>query len=211
MRKRGKVSKIEIILPVYLSENSLYPIVERCIGSLNEFYPDMAIHVVDDGSPLPFPSDWIDYITTYSHYSDNRGYTAAVNFGLESGYGETLIVANDDLTFKAGDLDRFYTLPDMVIASPADTASSPDDRFGSIWGLTRKTYEHLGPLDARYKHFFSDREYYDRAKEMGVDIVKWHDVVIDHVESGTYKTVDKEKLFKEDMEAYGTNSSERTE
>lgn len=193
---------LEVIIPVYLSEPSLYPIVSECLESLYHTYPDISVRVVNDCSPLPFPDEWLDWVSYYQKMFENRGYTAAVNAGLRTSEADIMVIANDDLIFKTGDLDRFSELEGLVIGSPMDTAASPDDAFGAVWGLTREAFELLGPLDESYKHFFSDREYYERAKLKGVRIEKWLETTIDHRESATYKTVNKEELFALDLATY---------
>lgn len=193
---------VEIVIPVYLSDKSLYSVIEQCLDTLQAFYPDIPLILVDDFSPLPLSDDWKKQATTYIHHGRNKGFTASVNAGMEIADSDVIIVANDDLTFSEGCLDRFYELEGFTIASPCDTASSPDDRFGAIWGITRKAYKVLGSLDERYVHYFSDLDYYDRAVRKGVEIVKWYDVILDHVESATMKTVDKDALFLADQEVY---------
>ena len=185
---------IEIVVPVYLHQPSLYPIVQRCFDSLRVCYPDIPILGIDDGSPLTCPADW----PIVARNPVNLGFTATVNRGLELTTADTIIIANDDLTFHHGDLDRYLTLPEKTIASPADTASSPDNRFGAIWGMRRSVYELLGGLNEELKHFFSDRDYYQRALAAGIEVIKWQDIVIDHIESATYKNIDKEALFAQD-------------
>lgn len=205
------IRPIDLIMPIYISENSLYPVVERCLHSLSGYYPDIQLILVNDASPLPIPEDWKKNSSTYIKHGENKGYTAAVNSGLEASEGKVTIIANDDLVFHEACLDRFYNLEGLVIASPSDTAASADDRFGSIWGMTRQTYRLLGPLEERLKHFFSDLEYYERAKANNVRIEKWHDVILEHQESATYKTVDKERLYQIDLETYGSDKLERAE
>lgn len=185
-------SPIAILVPLYVCDNSLYPIITRFFDSLNKYYPDIPIYVVDDASPLPhgFP------VTVRNE--TNLGFTKTVNKLLELAKEDIMIIANDDLVIGPGQLDSFKSLKDNQIASPRDTASSPDDKFGSIWGMTRKTYKKLGPLDEQYRNFYSDVEYYNRAKRKKVEIVKWNDIVIEHIESATYKTLDKEKLLEQD-------------
>ncbi len=191
-----------LVVPLYINHESLYPIVERFFDSLKEHYPDLDLVTVDDASPLPH-----DFKVTVKN-EDNFGFTTTVNHGLLKAFHDPevniVIVANDDLTFKAGDLERFFELDSTkpIIASPMDTSASSDDRFGSIWGITRAAYEKLGPLDARYKHFYSDMEYYLRAKKKGVEIIKWYDITVEHPESATYKHVAKEELLEEDRKTY---------
>lgn len=189
---------IDIVVPVYLNHLSLYPIIQRFFDSLKKHYPGLPIIAIDDASPLPLPEDWP---ITYRNIV-NLGYTKTVNFGIRFSGADLVIVANDDLTFKPGDLDRYLGLPPNTIASPRDTASSPDDLFGSIWGARKDVFATVGLLDENLKHFYSDRDYYDRAKKAGVDVIKWEDIVVDHIESATYKNIDKEKLLQKDLETY---------
>lgn len=192
-----------VVVPLYVSDPSLYPIVTRSLDSLTS----LGIHpiTVDDASPLKhgFP------VVCWNER--NGGFTAAVNLGLSYyhrhylAYGDIVVIMNDDIIMTEECMDRFKTLKGLQIASPADTASSPDDRFGSCWAMTREVYELLGPLNEDYKHFFSDLDYYNRAKEAGVEITKWRDIVLEHPESSTYKTLDKDKLLAEDKEKWQKN------
>lgn len=187
---------VKCVVPLYLCDISLYAVIETFFRSMAEYYPDLELVVIDDCSPLPIPPHWpISF-----RQEKNQGFTSTVNIGLWLANADITIVANDDLQIKAGDLDRFFDLnPDeAVIASPRDTSSDDTDGFGAIWGITRTAYRLLGGLDERYRHFWSDKDYYKRAKEQGVTIVKWHDIIVDHPESATYKLVDKARLLAED-------------
>lgn len=192
----GQFMVCSLVVPVFINHPSLYAIVERFFESLKEHYPDLVIVSVDDASPLPheFPN--------VLQNDKNQGFTATVNKGLKYAFhvlrSDVVIVANDDLVFKKGDLDRFFELKGRVIASPRDTASDDTDSFGAIWGMTRQAYDILGPLDEQYRHYMSDVDYYQRAKEKGVTVIKWNDITIEHVESGTYKHLDKAQLLEED-------------
>lgn len=191
---------ISIVIPIYYCDPSLFIPIETCLSTLHSCYPWFEVILVNDASPLDLPPHWD--ITVENPV--NMGYTYSVNRGLEAATGDILIVANDDLEFFLGSLDRFLTLADGVIASPADTASGDMDGFGAIFGMTRATYETIGPLDERYRHFFSDTEYRERADKKGIGIIKWKDIVIPHRESATYKFVDKEALLAQDEEVFRT-------
>lgn len=112
------------------------------------------------------------------------------------------IICNDDVVMTQGCMDRFLSLEGRTIASPMDTSASPDDHFGSCWAMTARVYQELGKLNESYKHFFSDVDYYNRAKEKSVPILKWRDITLEHPESSTYKLLDKESLFLADKETW---------
>jgi glycosyltransferase involved in cell wall biosynthesis len=190
------IPRIDVIIPLYFCDLSLYPVIRDCLGSLKEHYPELNVIVVDDCSPLEH-----DFSVT-ARNDTNLGYTATVNRGLSLSTGDVVIVANDDLLFKSGDLDRFRELKGLGIFSPSDSASGNLETFGCIWGMTQQTFKKMGLLDERFKHFYSDREYYERAKKLNVPVVKWKDIVIEHRESATYNKLDKDKLLGEDRRIY---------
>lgn len=193
--------KLSIVIPIYYCDPALFLPIEMCLSTLRACYPWVDPILIDDASPLPLPSHWEIAETN----PINLGYTATVNKGLAMADGDILVVCNDDLQFYPHCLDRYLDLEDMVIASPADTASGDMEGFGAIFGMTRTTYELLGPLDERMKHFYSDTEYIERAKRKGVENVKWKDIVLEHPESSTFKLLgNKEELLAEDRETWET-------
>lgn len=189
---------VSVVVPLYYCDTSLFLPINGCLTALQEHYPDYELVVVDDCSPLEPYSRW----PVTSRNEGNRGFTATVNEGLRQARGDVLVVLNDDVSVRKGQLDRFKGLEGLVIASPADTASSDDDRFGACWGMTRETYARLGALDESYRNFFSDTDYWLRAKEAGIPVVKWEDVVLEHRESSTFRLLDKEQLLSDDLKRY---------
>lgn len=184
---------VSVIVPVYFCDPSLYQVIDcslRSVPSEAEFI------VVDDCSPLAHP--WRVEVQNKS----NMGFTATVNAGLRVATEDIIVVMNDDIKMTEECFNRFKGLKGLQIASPADTSSSPDDRFGACWGMTWEVYELLGPLNEEYRHFYSDLDYYQRAKHAGVEIIKWQDIVLEHPESSTYKTLDKELLLEEDRKRF---------
>lgn len=187
---------IDIIIPIYYCDTSLFIPIETCLSTLKTCYPQINIIAIDDCSPLDCSDHWNITETNVV----NEGYVATVNKGLKLSTADIIIVANDDLTFHLGCLDRFFTLPDNVIASPADSASGDLETFGAIFGFTRKTFETMGYLNDKFKNFYSDEDYYKRALEKGVQVIKWKDIVIDHQESATFKALgNKDELINFDF------------
>jgi GT2 family glycosyltransferase len=194
MKTTRTTRRIDAVVPLYVNDASLYPIINDFFESMN-LYPDIKLIVIDDCSPLkPLPSWPITF-----RNEKNLGFTGTVNRGLKLTNAEIILVLNDDLKIKKGDLDRYYLIDTVGIYSPRDTASDNTDRFGAIWGMNRDTYNKMGKLNEKYKHYFSDLDYYNRAKEMYIPITKWQDICVEHRESATYKNEDKKKLFEEDQ------------
>ena len=175
--------KISIIIPIYFCELSLYKIIDKCLSSLSKYYPQIEKVLVDDGSPL----DCASWPITVRNKT-NLGYSGAVNEGIKKATGKILIIANDDLEFKQGDLDRFLSLNphQLGIYSPKTTDEGEGDRFGSLWGMSRHTYNKIGELRSFGKGYFEDIDYYQRAKLLNIPIIKWHDVIVEHKGKATF-------------------------
>lgn len=190
------IPNIDIIITLYFHKVSLYPIIRECFMTLEKYYPEFNKIVVDDASPLPH-----DFPVTIRN-KENLGYTKSVNKGLEKSTAPIIIVANDDLSFKKGDLDKFKLIDSIGIFSPRDSASGDLESFGAIFGMTRETYKIMGNMDEKYRNFYSDRAYLDRANSLGVPVVKWTDICITHHESATFNLLDKKTLLEEDSNLY---------
>lgn len=181
--------RLSIIVPIYFNDLSLYQTIDKCISSLKRYYPNEEYLIIDDGSPIE--PEWCNIKNEV-----NQGYTKTVNVGLKKSKQCRIVVINDDVIIRAGDLDKFYDM-EYGIYSPKTTDEGVGDKFGSIWGLTRKTLEDLGYMDETLRHFFSDSAYYDRAKRKNIPIVKW-DYVVEHLGGMTYDTLNKEELYAKD-------------
>lgn len=181
---------ISVIIPVYLNKPELYLIIDKCLKSVPK---DCELITVDDCSPLEVPWEM-----TYRN-EVNKGFTATVNKGLSLATGNSLVVMNDDITLEPGDLDMFCDEIEGII-SPKTIDEGLGDNFGSIWGMSRATYELLGGLDENLVHYFSDLEYYHRAKSKGVPVTKRLDVCVSHVGSATYG--EHSHSYKQDKETW---------
>jgi len=186
---------LSIIIPIYFSRLELYQIIDRCIKSIQTNYPDIEIILIDDASPI----DTSDWLITYRN-KINKGYTASVNKGLKLATGDILIICNDDITVKKGDLDRFYAIRDGIY-SPKTTDEGSGDLFGSLWGMNRKTFQKIGYLDEKYPHYFSDKAYYNKAKRLKISIIKWEDILVEHIGKATYKGMENDRDMERNIAA----------
>lgn len=189
------MKSISIIVPIFYCDPSLFLTIETCFSTLNACYPGIDVIGVDDASPLDCPPHW----PIEMENAINQGYVSSVNSGLRASSADIVIVANDDLVFHQGCLDRYFDLPDGVIAGPADTASGDLPTLGAIFGMTRKTLETMGYLDERFRNYCADEEYWERAGRLGIEVRVWDDVRLEHKESATFGLLEKERLLSEDQ------------
>jgi GT2 family glycosyltransferase len=185
--------KIIICIPIFY-KTQLYVIIEKCLDSIEKYYPDVPVITIDDGSPVKCP-----FATTLKN-EKNLGYVKSINKLMEYAFktADIVIVLNDDLEITKGSLDYLMKIEGLTIASVQDTSGTNNLMFGSNFALTKKTYKLLGGFNEKFKNYFADREFYERALDKGVKIIKDFSVVLPHHESATMKLVGKEELFKED-------------
>lgn len=150
---------------------------------------------VDDGSPVAFSNCFGTTITL----PENQGYTHAVNRGLESASGDTLVVGNSDITFYPGwltglvrTLDKYdiATIPTSDQTWETRDEVTEGDKFGSLFAMTRKAYQKLGPLDERFRGYFVDLAYRRKALDAGLTIGKNWKYLVEHKAKATYSRVD---------------------
>ena len=168
-----------LIIPAYYANDELRKMTERCMQSVELDRPDEVILIVDE---------------------QKDGYTATVNRALEAAHGDILIIGNNDLTFAPGwltgllrPLERGY---DIATCWTSDQDVKLEDaieeyaKFGSLFAMTRRVYEVLGPFDGMFKGYFADLDYRRRAIDAGFNIGKNLNYVVRHDAKATYKQTD---------------------
>lgn len=213
---------ISIIIPCYWANEELVSITIKCLNSLNDTTDNepQQVLVIDDGSPLKEEfvdnTDFIQQIETIKR-ERNGGYAAAVNTGLFYAKGNILIICNNDIEFLQPDwLDHLlYPIKndqaDISLIRQTDTDGwntdtkyTYNDKFGALWAMTREAYEKLGPMDERFgKGLFEDLDYWRRAQDAGLTIIKNHAGLVEHKGKATFKEVDPDdKQFMKNMFIY---------
>lgn len=197
---------ISIIIPIYIANKKLLEVVERCIRSLemstNELYD---LVTVDDESPISYPA-------TIKH-KFNTGYAKSVNDGFRAAKGDILIVANDDIEFVEGTIEKLLKMLEDTSIGIASLPTSDEDtrltggyiedaKFGSIWATRRDVLENVGLLDEDFPHYFNDTEFYQRVRKQ-YRIVKDTSLVIPHIGKATYSIVDpSDELYHQALKKY---------
>lgn len=194
--------KVDIIIPCYFASEKLVDLTRACVESIKQ-YTDTGyrITLVDDGSPLPFESA-VDIV----RLPENKGYAAAVNFGVFKTHGDVIVILNNDtevshawlgpLTYSltTGDKRQYDIM--SLRTTDADGYGVEDkitdnDKFGSVWAIRRTTWTELGGLDESFgKGYFEDLDLYRRARQKGMKIGKNHAVSILHHGKQTFSEVD---------------------
>ena len=187
---------VSVVIPLYFSDLSQYGTIKKCFESLKDL--NIELIVIDDASPMPTE----DFPTTFRN-KKNLGYTATVNKGLEETTGDVLIIANQDLVFTEELIERFRDIDDGIYSPmTSDAGNSEENLFGSIWGMTRFVYKSIGALEPRLKHFFSDKDYYLKAKDKNIKIIKWEDLVVEHDGGSAYTGRKRVHLYDHDFRVF---------
>jgi len=197
---------VSIIVPCYWLNEDLLLMTQRCLESiLVGEHLEVELIVVDDGSPLKAElGDAIQIVLP-----ENQGYAAAVNAGLDAANGEYLVISNNDIVFIQPDWLEQLLKPLKEGAGISTIRTTEPDgwqtedkyeenaKFGSLWAMTRATYEALGPLDERFgKGYGEDLDYWHRARNAGIRIVKNHNGLAEHLGKATFKVTDpKDSAF----------------
>lgn len=171
------MSKVSLILPAYHYSEDLYETTVSCLDSV--WHEPIQLILIADDQP----------------------YTVNVNAGLRAATGDVLVVGNNDLVFENGWLAQLLPLLDAGYDIATCWTSDQKDvrieeriednaKFGSLFAMTRKAYEILGPLDEQFRGYFSDLDYRRRALDAGLKIGKNLSLVVEHEAKATYKQTD---------------------
>lgn len=186
--------KISLIIPAYCVSEHLSILTRGCIKSLEIEPPDELI-IVDNGSPIPLPEGPYTLI----RFDENQGYVGAANAGLSEAHGDIIIVGNNDLIFSQGWrkalLDVFEAGFDVAsLRTPQDLIPlqgvQEHERINVFYGMTRKVWETVGPLDPQFVNgAFADTDYCESIKQAGFKIgINW-DFMLFHFGSETFTAI----------------------
>lgn len=209
---------VKIIVPCYWYDESAIEMTVDCINTISDTtHADVLL--VDDGSPhrleLFDDTDFQQQIDIF-HREKNGGFAAAVNTGIFHADAKIYVIANNDLILIQPDwldilLKTIYEGADIALLRQTDTdgwstedKKTYNDKFGALWAITDKAYEKLGPLDERFgKGYFEDLDYWHRAQDRELKIVKNHNGLVEHKGKQTFKAIDaKDELFGRNMFKY---------
>jgi len=136
---------ISVIVPHYSYNAEIDRTLKRCVDSLSGY--DELIVVVNKGT----------------------GFAKAVNQGLKLAKGDYLMVVNNDIEWREGNL-KDLCLEGMVASPKVNGAIQPF--WGSFFCIPRKVYEEVGGLDEQFEiGYYEDEDYIKRLERAGVPMV----------------------------------------
>ena len=211
----AKTKKIySIIIPVFIPDKHIEELVLKCLNSLlATTYPEVTeIIVIDNGS---IKTDIETLCDIYEKYTEPLGYARAVNLGVKRATGDILIIANQDLEFEQGWLYQLTEpLKEYGICSiresdyygeTTEDSMEIDGKFGSLWALKKETFERIGNLSEEFgRGYFEDTDYHQRAKGLGITVVKNHRGFVIHREpsSSFIATGIRDETYRKSKEIY---------
>jgi hypothetical protein len=125
---------ISIIVPVYMSNYTLFHYTGNCLGALREHTnsPETPYEliVVDNGSPIKPPTNDSYYADKVVVNQKNTGYTAACNKGIRVSFGEYVVLLSNDVQVFDGWLVEMKKAidsgeADLVMAHPMYSKEEP--------------------------------------------------------------------------------------
>lgn len=200
--------KVSIVIPIYAPNPIAESFINNCIYTLRKKTPlgGYELILVDDGSQIRMPIVSTADIAIYK--LENTGFTNTVNLGLKVASGDVIVVANDDVEFRARWMESLLDLYDRgekvgITSLTASDEPPGSNRFGSIWSVRQKVIDKVGLLDEEMKHYFSDLDFHNRLLKAGFSVEKRNDFVVRHIGRATYRMVDPDNLlYAADMEKY---------
>ncbi len=112
----GRLESLSMFFPFHNEEDNIIPVLEEALNAGSAVTDDLEVIAVDDGSTdrtseraesvrIRFP-ETVRIIS----YEINRGYGAAVRFGLEASTHEWIFFSDGDRQFKLSDISRLIEL-----------------------------------------------------------------------------------------------------
>ncbi len=203
---------VSIILPVYLTNYSLFHYTGNCIGNVRAYTKTgkYELIVVDNGSPIQPPSLQSYYADRVIKNTDNLGYTKACNQGIRMSRGEFIVLLSNDVqvfeNWLEGMLEGIKSGNDLVMAHPMYSLTEPFARaiesravwdgrkkFDSIPGgkdfscvmFERSLVDEIGTLDEQFFNYCSDTDFLKRMDEAGRKYAMIDRVATSHLSDAT--------------------------
>jgi len=188
---------ISVVIPCYTLNRDLETMAFNCAKGYKEFADQLIIS--EDGGRQ---SKALQSLADMYIYHDNFGFTENVNTAWKSATGDYVFIVNSDTYIESGNY-KDLCVPGHV-TSPKMAGHTRPGVFlnGAFFVVPKEVQEERGMLDQSLKTYYSDDDYYERIKDIFLQI---DSVVIRHVYGATISCLGKEWHNKEaerDREIY---------
>lgn len=169
------MSLLSVVMPVWSLTAEMRDMAEETINGLYNTSTDIDLIVIDNASNYPLAPNSLKKLSVVVN-KENKGFTFAVNQGLLAADSEYVCVANSDLISIPEKWDLF--LLDEEDLQSGILFPCPDSTDGLGWfppGFMfmahRETFARIGAFDERFFLFYSDSDYWVRARELGIPLI----------------------------------------
>lgn len=130
-------------------------------------------------------------------WNDKMGYAPAINRGWKCSRGEFVIVMNDDVWLKEGNLK------DLCVAGHATSPTYDGNSYEFIWGscfcLPRDVFELIGGMDERYRvSYFDDDDLIKTLQLHNIPFKTVKSVDFGHTPATTLESMPDRNVFFEE-------------
>jgi len=180
---------ITLVLPNYAPDEEVRSKSLEFLRNLKEATDMSQVQfiVVENGSYTPELEAAADI---YVHKEEPIGYARAVNIGWSMADGDYIVTLNNDLMMPAGWLEQMLKDYQPGTLAPQDVNAPgiiEDSHWFSLVLMDRETFTKIGYLNEIINYRFHDQEYSIRVKKAGLKVNRTGNVVVDHINSLTYR------------------------
>jgi len=193
----------DLIIVSKSSELSLIMMTQNCIKSARKDNAELNIIVVETGVKHNYDAENIVM------YEGAFNYNRALNLGLKYAKSDIQILANNDIIFHKGwsTIGEIMQVNEYLSASAMSNATQyrrfkkgmlAYEGYGiglemAGWCIftQKKLWNKIKKLDERHTFWFSDNAYADQLKQKGIKHALICSVQVDHLESRTFKRMDR--------------------
>lgn len=171
--------KISVIIPFYPVDEEKHEVLKKCTQSLPPHYETIIV------------------------WNRREGMAKAVNEGAKLATGTHLLIMNDDVEYKSGDLELLCL--NTTVTSPAYNQTVYPKIWGSCFCVPKKVWDDIGGMDTRYDvSYFDDDDLIASLEQKGYAMQAVPQVIFDHEHPGrTLETLpDRSDFFEANKQKF---------
>lgn len=211
---------VSIVVPVWPHAPGILEMALETLRLFREHTPGAELVVVHNGGPAADREALEGACDVYLRLYPNKGYSPAVNAGMDAASGDILVVGSDDAQVTEGWLEPVLEALSVGvdIASPThpeDGQNHHHDEFcGVLFAMSRQVWEAVGPLDTdAFRVRKGDQDFAIRASMAGFTLALVPESRFVHVAPHHSKAAVGEKRLTQEgvafRERYGVASYRR--